>query len=369
MNTLLLYFFRLLIIASVVVFFVGLFKREWLYFRGKQMDTMTVVIASIGLFMVGFTGASSTFYTPDAQVVAASKTGVSLSEAAYGNDMSAPRCPAGTKSGKVGASNDEKTDSGVHYTVRTPTNYKDTIAHPLLMVYAPAGKDRSQSEEFMYLTKEATAAGFIVAYADHRPMSPETIVQLAEIPQFVEQKWCVDKKRIFMTGHSDGGSIAMGIAFFNGTKHIPTAIAPSAVGMNSEDFEDRNCVKPTPVMLMHSSKDKLFPNFGKQAIEWWAKCNKCNTKTYDVKDRKAPASGDQDWESYYKEERKQKALDYKSGNPLPNTTPVDGVEGCVAYSGCKNNVQTWYCEGTGLHPEWPGKNKDIINFFKAVASN
>jgi polyhydroxybutyrate depolymerase len=369
MNTLILYFFRLLIVASVVVFFVGLFKKEWLSFKGKHLDAMSAVIVAIVLFMVGFTGASSTFYTPDETVVAASKVGVSLSEAAYSNDTSTAGCQPGTKSGKSGASNDEKTDDGVHYSVRTPTNYKDTIAHPLLVAYAPAGKNRSQAEEFMYLTKEATAAGFIIAYADHRPVSPETIVQLAEIPKFVEQKWCIDKKRIFMTGHSDGGTIAMGIAFFNGTKHIPTAIAPSAVGTGSEDFEDRNCVKPTPIMLMHSSKDKLFPNFGKQAIEWWAKCNKCDTKVYNAKDRKAPASGNLDWESYYKEELKQKALDLKAGNPLPHTTPVDGAEGCVAYSGCKNGVQTWYCEGTGLHPEWPGKNKDIIDFFKAVQTN
>ncbi|SJM96155.1 hypothetical protein [Crenothrix polyspora] len=369
MNTLLLYFFRLLIIASIAVFFVGLFKKEWLHFRGKSLDAMTAVIVSIALFMIGFTGASTTFYTPDEQVIAASKTGVSLSEAVYSNDVAVAGCRLGEKTGKIGASDDEKTDDGVHYSVRTPSNYKDTIAHPLLMVYAPGGKDRNQAETFMYLTKEATAAGFIIAYADHRSMSPETIVQLAEIPKFVEQKWCVDHKKIFMTGHADGGTIAMGIAYFNGTKHIPTAIAPSAVGTGSQDFEDRNCVKPTPVMLMHSNKDKLFPNFGKQAIEWWAKCNKCDTKTYSTKDRKVPASGSQDWESYYKEELKQKALDHKTGNPLPFTTPVSGVEGCVAYSGCKNNVQTWYCEGTGLHPEWPGKNKDIIDFFKAVQTN
>jgi polyhydroxybutyrate depolymerase len=368
MNTLFLYFFRLVIIASFVIFFVGLFKTEWLRFRGKQMDVMTAVVVAMGMFMLGFTGASGTYYAVDDKVVEAAKTGVSLSEAVYSNDTLASSCQQGEKSGNTGASDDEKTDNGVHYSVRTPTNYNETIAHPLLMVYAPAGRDRKQAEDFMYLTRLATEAGFIVAYADHRALSPEAVVQLADIPKFVGQKWCIDKKRIFMTGHSDGGTIAMGIGFFNGTKHIPTAIAPSAVGITGDDLADRNCVKPTPVMLMHSSKDKLFPNFGKHAIEWWAKCNKCSTKTYSVADRK-PAIGAGSWESYYQHELEQKAADLKAGKPLPNTMPVEGVEGCVAYSGCKNGVQTWYCEGSGTHPEWPGRNKDIIGFFKAVQSN
>jgi polyhydroxybutyrate depolymerase len=168
-------------------------------------------------------------------------------------------------------------------------------------------------------------AGFIVAYADHRKMSTETIVELAEIPGLIEKKWCIDKKRIFLTGHSDGGTTAMGIAFLNGTKHIPAAIAPSAVGIRGEDLQEYHCPNPLPVMVMHSSQDTLFPGYGKEAIQWWAACNGCDTAS-SVKD----------------------------------------ADGCVTYSGCKNNVATRYCEGTGTHPEWPGKNKAIIDFFRAV---
>ncbi len=370
MSTLLLYFFRLLIAGSFVVLFIGLFKPEWLRFRDKQPDLLMTFAMAFGLFMAGFTGASKTYYTVDSKVSEAAKTGIEISEAIYSNNMPTPDCQLGEKLGKPGASDDEKTDDGIHFAVRTPSNYNGTVAHPLLMVYAPAGRDRDDAEKLMYLTREATAAGFIVAYADHRPLSPESVVQLAEIPKLIEQKWCVDKKRIFLTGHSDGGTIAMATAIFNGTKHIPAAIAPSAVGMRYEDLEDRNCVKPTPVMLMHSSRDKLFPNYGKEAIEWWAKCNKCTTKTYKASDRKAPESGKAwGWESYYKQELAQKAEDLKPGQPLPFTAPVPGVEGCMAYSGCKNGVQTWYCEGNGPHPEWPGRNQAIIGFFKAVAVN
>ncbi len=120
-------------------------------------------------------------------------------------------------------------------------------------------------------------AGFIVAYADHRAMTPETVEKLAEIPGLIEKKWCIDKKRIFLTGHSDGGTIAMGIAFINGTKHIPAAIAPSAMGIRGEDLKEYQCPNPLPVMVMHSSHDTLFPGYGKEAIQWWASCNGCDS--------------------------------------------------------------------------------------------
>jgi len=219
----------------------------------------------------------------DEQISAQAEAGMEISEASYLTNAE--------KIGKGGASDDEKTTDGIGFSVRTPRNYNNTIQHPLLMVYAPAGRDRDDAEEMMYLTKEATATGFIVAYADHRPISPESIIQLAEIPKAIEQKWCIDTKRIFLTGHSDGGTNSMGIAFYNGTKHIPAAIAPSAVGIRTSDLEDRNCVKPLPVMVMHSRQDKLFPNFGKETVEWWARCNKCETKVYKASDRHIPDKG------------------------------------------------------------------------------
>ena len=269
-------------------------------------------------------GAGAIYYAGKNNAEAVSR-GKMLGEAVYAVDNTTRRCEPGTKPGHAGASNDEQTSAGIRYMVKTPVNYNASIAHPLLMVYAPARTNRYESEEFIYLTQEATAAGFIVAYADHRKMTPKTIEALAEIPGLIEKKWCIDKKRIFLTGHSDGGTAAMGIAFLNGTKHIPAAIAPSAVGIRGEDLKEYHCPNPLPVMVMHSSHDTLFPGYGKEAIQWWAACNGCDS-----------------------------------------ASPIKEADGCITYKGCKNNVTTRYCEGTGTHPEWPGKNKAIIDFFRAV---
>ncbi|MGH8646725.1 MAG: alpha/beta hydrolase family esterase [Gammaproteobacteria bacterium] len=245
-----------------------------------------------------------------------------LREASYEDGANQVRCEPGARTGGVGITNDESTREGIKFNVRTPLNYDPTIAHPLLMVYAPAKRSRMSTERFTDFTPEATAAGFVVAYADHRPLSPSSLVELAAAPRLVAQKWCIDEDHIFLTGNSDGGTVAMGLAFIAGTKELPAAIAPSAVGINRRDLSARQCPDPIPVMVMHSANDRLFPGYGAEAVEWWAKCNKCE---------------------------------------LEATEKLDN--GCVAYSGCANGVQTWYCEGSDPHSKWPRLNNTIIDFF------
>ena len=322
MNALFPTFFSGMIVLSVALLVVGIVKPEWVRFGEKQLNRTTIVGAAIGLLLIGLTGAG-TLQFAGKKNAGAVHPGNLLGEAVYAAKNHAPRCDPGTTPGHAGASNDEQTAAGIRYMVKTPVNYNASIAHPLLMVYAPARTNRYESENFVSLTQEATAAGFIVAYADHRTMSPEAIEELAAIPGLIEQKWCVDHKRIVLTGHSDGGTTAMAIAFLDGTKHIPSAIAPSAMGIRGEDLKQYHCPQPLPVMLMHSSQDTLFPGYGKEAIQWWAVCNGCD--------------------------------------PTP---PVKDGDGCVTYKGCKNKVATRYCEGTGSHTTWPGSNKAIIEFFR-----
>jgi polyhydroxybutyrate depolymerase len=159
MNELLLVIFRVMIFLSVALFVIGIFKPEWLRFRQKQLGRTTIIAAAIGILIIGFTGAGAIQYAGKNNVEAINPSKL-LGEAVYAVDDNTRRCDPGTKPGTTGASNDEKTSAGIRYMVKTPVNYNANIAHPLLMVYAPGGKNRYESENYMYLTQEANGGRF-----------------------------------------------------------------------------------------------------------------------------------------------------------------------------------------------------------------
>ena len=232
------------------------------------------------------------------------------------------RCPAGSRTGVAGASDGKVSPDGIRYMVRTPSNYDATFAHPLLMVYPPAGHSRWESERFVGLTTAATGMGFVVVYSDHKQLNIPAIEQLGTIPSEVAKEWCIDEERVFVTGHSDGGTASMAMAVLEKTKEIPAAIAPSAAGWTGKDLEEFQCRDPLPVMILHSKNDSLFPDWGAKTAPWWAGCNRCG---------------------------------------VTKTKTVEG--GCRAYQGCASGGATLYCEGTGSHRDWPNLNRIMLDFF------
>ena len=197
-----------MIVLSVALLVIGVVKPKWIHFWQQRPGRLTIIAIALTLLVVGLSeaGEMRPAGMNDAETVQPANV---LSGAAYLVSNATRQCEPGTKSGRAGVSDDEKTAAGIRYMVKTPAHYDATVAHPLVMVYAPARTNRYQSEDFVHLTQEATAAGFIVAYADHRTMSPKSIGELAAIPGLIEQKWCVDHTRIVLTGHSDGGTTAM----------------------------------------------------------------------------------------------------------------------------------------------------------------
>jgi pimeloyl-ACP methyl ester carboxylesterase len=148
----------------------------------------------------------------------------------YPSVPASTRCETGVRPGLAGAIDGKVSADGLRYMVRTPSNYDPTFAHPLLMVYAPAGQSRWVSERLTGLTTAATGAGFVVVYVDHRQLNIAAIEQLGAIPDLVAKEWCIDEKRVYVTGHSDGGTASLALAVLDKTRKIPAAIAPSAAG-------------------------------------------------------------------------------------------------------------------------------------------
>ncbi len=246
---------------------------------------------------------------------------IELRATIYPENADAKTCPVAGRQGSAGLTDDQSTEAGTRYNVRTPLNYDATRAHPLLVVYAPAGRSRGGNERFTKLTPEATEAGFIVVYADNKRLSETVLLDFGSIPEIVSQQWCIDNERIYFTGHSDGGTVSMGLAFTEETKHLPAAVAPSASGIKSSDLTAYSCPDPISILIMHSADDSLFPGFGAETAGWWASCNQCDS---------VPGKPDSD--------------------------------GCIHYRNCANNVSTVYCEGHGAHGEWPNINPIILAF-------
>jgi polyhydroxybutyrate depolymerase len=231
-------------------------------------------------------------------------------------------CEPQSRPGPGGASSAEETEKHVRYLVKTPSNYDPTRAHPLIVVYAPHGANRYLSERYVGLTREATRAGFVIAYADSRPLDRQTIADLATIPERVAARWCIDPKRIFFTGHSDGATVATAITVGQQSQHPPAAIAPSAAGFRGEDLATFACPPPVAVMVLANRDDELFPGYGREAARWWAACNGCGA------------------------------------------TPQARADGCLEYTDCAPGGTTLYCESPGRHVVWPERNAAMLEFFR-----
>jgi polyhydroxybutyrate depolymerase len=236
----------------------------------------------------------------------------------------AATCEGVAGTGAAGRTDGLRTPGGAGFNVRAPANYDARRAHPLLVVYAPAGTDAPTSERVAALTRTATSAGYVVAYAAHLPLGPRGAAELGRIPDAVAARWCIDRGRVFLSGHSDGGSVTHIVALASASRAGIAGIAPSAAGVQAADLQAYGCRAPISVMVMHSREDDIFPGFGTQAARWWARCNGCS--------------------------------DGVAAAHLP---------GCVAYRGCAAPVL--YCEASGPHWKWPARGEDMMTFFSAGA--
>jgi polyhydroxybutyrate depolymerase len=216
-----------------------------------------------------------------------------------------------------------KTPGGVRYQVRSPLNYRPDLAHPALVVFSAAGANSKVTEDFTGFTPTATAAGFLVAYVEHRPMTLPNVALLGQVLDDLVGRFCVDAHRIYATGHSDGGTVATALALLPQSRMKISGIAPSAAGFRATDARDFPCRPPTPVMILHSKNDALFPGWGREMAGWWSSCNRCQ--------------------------------------PEP---VADAASGCVRYMACAVGSSVTYCEGDGSHLRWPERQLEVVRLFR-----
>jgi polyhydroxybutyrate depolymerase len=221
-----------------------------------------------------------------------------------------------------------RTVSGFAYLLKTPTNYDENLAWPVLIVFSPM-MSGGFMEYYTGLTASLTRAGFLIAYVDAVPMNLKTIPKLTEVISSIDANWCMDKEKVFLAGHSDGATIAQALNFLpeSGSQIIKIAgFVSSAAGLQKQDLQQYACPEATQVMLLHNIGDDHFVDFGKGAAEWWAECNQCTL----------PA--------------------------IENTNDGLNVNGCYYYEGCREGGDVIFCEQPGNHLKWPERHEEIVNF-------
>lgn len=243
----------------------------------------------------------------------------------YAENLSAG-CAQGSRPAVAGASlnrTTHRTPGGVPYRVITPRNYDARHAHPLLLVYAPAGIGMGLSERFAGLTRVATAAGFVLVYVSSIRLNPAAVTELATVPAAVAAHWCIDPARIYAAGHSDGGTVAQALAILPEHQGTIRAIVASGAGWRAGDFAAQACPAPMPVLILHGADDSHFPHYGRDAARWWSACNRC-------------------------------------ANEAPEDTVRMQADGCHLYTGCA--ADTVYCEPAFTHWRWAGEPQQILSF-------
>lgn len=231
-------------------------------------------------------------------------------------------CALGPRDGAAGR-HSRRSQDGVPYVVVTPRNYRPGQAHPLLMVYAPAGFGAGLSERYAGLTQVATGAGFVVSFVGSLQLGPAAVDKLAGVPAEVIAGWCVDPERVYASGHSDGGSVAVALAALPKHQGMLRAIVASGVGWQAADFAGIKCPAPLPVAILHGADDTHFPGFGREVAAWWSACNGCTGQ----------------------------------GRVGPDS--------CRTYEGCA--AETVYCEPDRSHWRWAGDPQDVMSFFQRAA--
>jgi polyhydroxybutyrate depolymerase len=280
------------------------------------MKWLLILSVLVGCSSTGGAAPDAAATAADAAADAASDVTDDASEA--GPPSCAPGAMPGADQGSV------KTPAGTSVLVRIPAGYDPTVGAPLIIVYAACCVDGAMMEEFTLLTPPATSAGYLIAYADHiSPTSAAEFTDAANVLPAVSAQYCVDPANVFLTGHSDGGSLDEVLAIEG---LVPTqAIAPSASGLPVSDVTPAQCPKAqVSVFEQHSSGDELFPlseGYGADVAGWWAQCDGCGAE--------GPARSD----------------------------------GCLPYLSCSGALQVLYCQGTAVHGIWPDRDAAIIAFF------
>lgn len=231
--------------------------------------------------------------------------------------------------------------------IYVPSNYKNKEMPLIVNLHGLGGNAKQQADDLQRLETLANQEGFIVVYPSASKyigiptwnilegiLSPnvDDVGYIKELVEDVSKKICIDKKRVYVTGVSNGGAMTNRLA----CEASDIFAAASPVASYITDGISNVCAStlkhPMPILFYHGTGDSVVKyERGEKAFNMWASStlNNCKKET--------------SYPTLYKDTRTDDTSETK------NT--LDSY--CITYT-CANNTQTTMCTLDTMDHCWPG---------------
>lgn len=176
------------------------------------------------------------------------------------------------------------------YLVYIPESYDDTKPTPLILNLHGFTSEAWQQVLFSKMNETADEKGFIVAYPDGYEYSwnsghyccGEAVEEniddvgfLKAVIADIDDRLCVDRKRVYATGMSNGGFMSFRLACDAGD--VFAAVAPVAGALA---YDNCNPSRPMPIIAYNGVQDQTVSiESGRASIEQWLTLNNCTDET------------------------------------------------------------------------------------------
>ncbi|RDA90436.1 hypothetical protein CP533_5241 [Ophiocordyceps camponoti-saundersi (nom. inval.)] len=194
-----------------------------------------------------------------------------------------------------------------HYLVHLPESYRPETTTPLLLAFHGASNNPTKFEKQTRFSEKDVNPNMIVVYPagyhDHwegptyATPGVDDKAFVSELIQHLLKTYCIDRSRIYGTGHSNGAGFLADLACSRRHGDFLTAMAPvsGAFYADAKPGADGRCHPdhlPLPVMEVHGTADERAPYDGgegqggplpsiREWVEQWAKRDGCRYGSVD----------------------------------------------------------------------------------------
>jgi polyhydroxybutyrate depolymerase len=259
-------------------------------------------------------------------------------------------------------------DGGVRQAiVHVPESYDGTKPAMLVLNFHGLLEPNTLQEAVSHMTEESDKRGFIVAYPAGLAVgiglswnaggccgnTLDDVGFIRDLVESLESTYCIDPKRIYATGLSNGGMMSYRLACE--AADVFAAVAPVA---GSNVFSPCAPSRPVPILAFHGTGDQIVPfNGGKDglvgvlvfppvsySIDLWRHLDGCPDAPAPDDASAAPMPSD------------STADGGPSSSLFAGSTEVSqkGDSACHAWTGCKGGSEVELCTVVNGGHAWPG---------------